>query len=157
MWYSLLRQGVGIVSTTNKKESKMTNILSVYQKNVPCFPSWVTRIVEDVNPTLTPTGELSFCHFMYKDEVRISGTEMRRRAKKMHANAGLADVPRLLEKDTIFPDLEKYYIVLPGTLVLDSFRRENIPCLRFNGKKWKLHFCWLVYDWNYYGRLVSCR
>lgn len=118
------------------------------------------EILEDVQPIEFKVGDLEFPAFLKDgDPGYILGDELRRRAAgALKANLGLVAAKYLLEhQDEIPVEMQKFYIVLPGTLLRDSVGILRVACLRFGEGRWVLGFRWVDGLFNGHGRLARCK
>ena len=75
--------------------------------------------------------------------------------KKLGADFGQKHAEALLENQHLIPkEWRGYYLVFPGTVWQDSSGDRDVPCLYWDGGRWRLNFLWLGHDWGSDGRLL---
>ncbi len=115
-------------------------------------------LLENV-PHRLASAKIGAVSFLKGSESYINGEEMVIRARtEFGANYGQEDAEWLLEHQAEIPvDLQKYYLVFPGTVWQDSRGVRDVPYLDWNGDQWILNFNWLDDDFRSSGRLVRPR
>ena len=107
------------------------------------------ELMEDV--PFPGTGEATFvlAEFLKDDESAVRGDVMVARAKEMGGMTGQWHAEQLLTRENDIPEeWREFYLVFPGTVWRDPRGDHDIPCLRWNGDRWYLHWFWLVDCWD---------
>ncbi|MFA6493019.1 MAG: hypothetical protein WCV58_02710 [Patescibacteria group bacterium] len=108
------------------------------------FYSTTFDLVENVAIEGTPILWLS--SFIRRDEHKVTGHIMRRRAKKLGNCAGQLHAERmLLQQGSIPHEWRKFYLVFAGTVWHDS-RGFCIPYLYYDDNEWIIDLYWLDHD-----------
>lgn len=108
-------------------------------------------------PMKIGTGETTFelAEFLHKGEERVNGDVMMARAKELGGITDQHYAELLLARQAEIPEeWRNFYLVFPGTVWRDPRGDHDVPCLRWNGDRWYLHWFWLVGGWDSDIRLV---
>ena len=116
-------------------------------------------LLEHVPLSITSISDLEMVPVLKKDEDRIGGEEMVRRARiELKANLGHEDAEWLEKHQNEIPkEWRNYYFTFPGTVWQGSDGFRCVPYLYWNGGRWSLRFYWLGLDWNSLGRILRLR
>jgi hypothetical protein len=96
--------------------------------------------------------------FVRRDEISISGTKMRKRAKNMGGLTGLDSAVWLLDNQEKIPKAWRgFYLAFPGALLRGSGDDLHVPCLDWCGMSWDLSLGWFGRDWFSGARVVRLR
>jgi len=116
------------------------------------------EFVEDVPRSNFQIKDLELVPYLKKDENRVDGETMRKRAVNLQANLGFADGKFLLDHQVEIPvEFQDYYLLFAGTLLRRRVGGLFIAFLCWNNDHWCLDFRRLDDDWCAYNRLVRCK
>ncbi len=103
--------------------------------------------------------DFDLVEFLKPGESYVNGEEMKQRAIKLNAHLGQGHAEYLEANQDRIPKefRDKYYLVFPGTVWRGSGGDRYVPCLRWDGDRWCLHFGWLRVGWDSNDRLVCLR
>ena len=116
------------------------------------------KLLEDV-PFYGQPFDFDLVEFLKPGESYVNGEEMKQRAIKLNAHLGQGHAEYLEANQDRIPKefRDKYYLVFPGTVWRGSGGDRYVPCLRWDGDRWCLHFGWLRVGWDSNDRLVCLR
>lgn len=118
-------------------------ITSTKQYVLPNGWNWEPESVLAIEP-----GEykLSFEEFLREGEESVDGEEMLSRAAADGIDGSIQHALWLLENQNYIPKefRGKKYLVFPKAVALDSDRSRIVADLRWDGRRWYLHWGWLA-------------